>query len=221
MTAPARGPGPSVRTAFVPGSRLPGWVARFGAAHGGITVRDEDDGVRLLAGDGGNALLHAPWPPDGRPGRGADVVDRLASLAAQPRRVGLLLVRRGGYGIGIASEGVLLASKTGSRYVQSRSAAGGQSQQRFARRRSNQADALVEAVAQQAAEVFRSAVFEYVVPGGDRALAELVLQDPALRDYAQLPRLAYLDVVEPKAAVLRKAAADACSVRVTVTDAAA
>jgi hypothetical protein len=200
---------------------LPGWVARFGAAHGGFTVRDEDDGVRLLAGDGGNALLQAPWPPDGRPGRGADVVDRLASLAVQPRRVGLLLVRRGGYGIGIASEGVLLASKTGSRYVQSRSAAGGQSQQRFARRRSNQADALVGAVALHAAEVFRSAAFEYVVPGGDRALAELVLQDPALRNYAQLPRLTYLDVVEPKAAVLRKAAADACSVRVTVTDPAA
>jgi hypothetical protein len=56
------------------------------------------------------------------------------------------------------------------------------------------------------------------VPGGDRTLADQVLAEPALRDYARLPRLAYLDVAEPRAAVLKKAAADACSVRITVTD---
>ncbi|RDV08842.1 hypothetical protein DXK94_16190 [Arthrobacter sp. RT-1] len=210
---------PSVRTAFVPGSRLAGWVERFGAAHGGCVLHDDDDGLRLVAADGAEALLQAPWPVDGRPGRGSDAVERLASLASQPRRLGLLLVRRGGYGLGIAAEGQLLASKAGTRYVQSRTAAGGQSQQRFARRRSNQADALVEAVAVQAAEVFGRGSFEYLLPGGDRALADQVLAHPALQEYARLPRLAYLDVAEPKAAVVKKAAADACSVRVQVTDA--
>src|SRR5215218_4293466 len=169
---------PSVRTAYVPGARLPGWAERFGAAHGGYQVRDDDDGLHLLASDGAEALLQAPWPVDGRPGRGADELERLASLASQPRRFGLLLVRRGGYGLGIAAEGELLASKAGTRYVQSRTAAGGQSQQRFARRRSNQADALVDAVAVQAAEIFSRASFEYVLPGGDRALADLVLVHP-------------------------------------------
>ncbi|BCW54751.1 MULTISPECIES: acVLRF1 family peptidyl-tRNA hydrolase [unclassified Arthrobacter] len=215
----AHGGPPSVRTAFVPGSRLPGWADRFGASHGGYRLQDDDDGLRLVAADGTEALLQAPWPADGRPGRGGGALERLAALAAQPRRLGLLLVRRGGYGIGVASEGILLASKAGTRYVQSRTAAGGQSQQRFARRRSNQADALVAAVAGQAADVFRSAAFEYLVPGGDRPLADLVLQEPALRDYARLPRLAWLDVAEPRAAVLKKAAVDACSVRITVTDA--
>lgn len=209
---------PSVRTAFVPGSRLAGWVERFGAAHGGCVLHDDDDGLRLMAADGAEALLQAPWPVDGRPGRGSDAVERLVSLASQPRRLGLLLVRRGGYGLGIAAEGQLLASKAGTRYVQSRTAAGGQSQQRFARRRSNQADALVEAVAVQAAEVFGRGSFEYLLPGGDRALADQVLAHPALQEYARLPRLAYLDVAEPKAAVVKKAAADACSVRVQVTD---
>ncbi|WP_411373406.1 acVLRF1 family peptidyl-tRNA hydrolase [Arthrobacter sp. MPF02] len=221
MPAPAASTNrqPSVRTAFVPGIRLAGWVERFAAAHGGYVLRDDDDGLRLIAADGAQALLQAPWPADGRPGRGADALERLASLASQPRRLGLLLVRRGGYGIGVASEGTLLASKAGTRYVQGRTAAGGQSQQRFARRRSNQADALVEAVASQAAAVFAAEPFEYVVPGGDRTLADLVLADPALKAYFRLPRLAYLDVAEPKAAVLKKAAADACSVRVTVSDA--
>ncbi|WP_461171517.1 hypothetical protein M1D93_10450 [Arthrobacter sp. Z1-9] len=209
---------PSVRTAFVPGGRLAGWAERFGAAHGGFQLRDDDDGLRLLADDGAEALLQAPWPSDGRPGRGADALQRLASLAVQPRRLGLLLVRRGGYGVAVVSEGVALASKVGSTYVQSRTAAGGQSQQRFARRRSNQADALVDAVAEQAARVFSGEPFEYVVPGGDRALAGFVLDHPALKDYAGLPRLAYLDVPDPKAAVLKKAAADACSVRIQVSD---
>ncbi|TLM86349.1 hypothetical protein FDW83_00890 [Pseudarthrobacter sp. NamE2] len=220
MTAPAASGNrqPSVRTAFVSGIRLAGWVERFAAAHGGYVLRDNDDGLRLVAGDGAEALLQAPWPADGRPGRGTDALERLASLASQPRRLGLLLVRRGGYGIGVASEGTLLASKAGTRYVQGRTAAGGQSQQRFARRRPQQADALVEAVALQAAAVFAAEPFEYVVPGGDRTLADLVLADAALKAYVRLPRLAYLDVAEPKAAVLRKAAADACSVRVQVTD---
>ncbi|TLM73542.1 acVLRF1 family peptidyl-tRNA hydrolase [Pseudarthrobacter sp. NamB4] len=210
--------GPSVRTAFVPGGRVGGWAERFAAAHGGYQPIDDDDGLRLIADDGAEALLQPPWPVDGRPGRGTDALERLVSLASQPRRLGLLLVRRGGYGVAVVSEGLVLASKLGSTYVQSRTAAGGQSQQRFARRRSNQADALVEAVAKQAQRVFSAEVFEYVVPGGDRALAGLVLEHPALNGYAGLPRLAYLDVPDPKAAVLKKAAADACSVRIQVTD---
>lgn len=208
----------STRTAFVPGARLAGWVERFAASHGALDYEDHDDGVRLAAADGATALLVAPWPDDGRPGRGAGLVERLASLASQPRTVGLVLVRRGGYGVAVASEGIILAAKTGSKYVQSRTAAGGQSQQRFARRRANQADAMAEAVAEQARLVFSGQAFEYILPGGDRALADEVLAHPALKPWAGLPRLAYLDVPDPRAAVLKKAAAHACAVRVTVKD---
>lgn len=216
--APGGGPAAASRTAFISGVRLAGWVDRFGASHGDLEVEDHDDGVRLLAADGASALLQAPWPDDGRPGRGADLVARLASLASQPRRIGLVLIRRGGYGVAVASEGRLLAAKTGSKYVQSRTAAGGQSQQRYARRRANQADAMVEAVAQLAGQILAGQAVEYIVPGGDRGMAELVLDEPALKVYARLPRLAYLDVPDPRAAVLKKAAADVCAVRVTVTD---
>ena len=55
----------------------------------------------------------------------------------------VVLVRRGGYAVGVASGDRLTAHKVGTRYVQSRTAAGGWSQQRFARRRANQADGLV------------------------------------------------------------------------------
>lgn len=216
--SPAGRPGRASRTAFVPGPRLTGWVDRFAASHGALEIEDHDDGVRVLAADGAGALLQPPWPDDGRPGRGSDLIARLASLASQPRRLGLVLVRRGGYGLAVVSEGVVHASKTGSKYVQSRTAAGGSSQQRFARRRANQADAMVEAVAEQARQVFSGQVLEYLVPGGDRSLADLVLEEPAMKAYARLPRLAYLDVSDPRSAVLKKAAADACAVRVLVND---
>jgi hypothetical protein len=217
-STPGAGRPGSVRTAFVSGERLAGWAERFGAAHGGFRLSDDDDGVRLVAADGTVALLQAPWPPDGRPGRGADPLERLASVASQPRTAGLLLVRRGGYAMAVARDGTLLASKTGTRYVQSRSAAGGQSQQRFARRRANQADDLVEKVAAHAAAIFGGHSVEYLAPGGDRTLAGLVMDHPALRLYSSVPRLDFLDVPDPNGAVMRKAAADVRAVRIQVAD---
>ena len=206
------------RVAFVSGARLQGWVERFAASHGELVEEELDGGLQLRAADGAAALLQAPWPVDGRPGRGSGAVSRLASLASQPRRIGAVLVRRGGYSVAVVSGGAVLASKTGTRHVQSRTAAGGWSQQRFARRRANQADALVEAVADHAARIFADHRIAYLAPGGDRTLAEQVLAEPVLKQYAARPRLAFLDVPDPRAAVLKKAAADLCSVRILVTD---
>ena len=209
---------PDTRVAFVSGTRLPGWVERFAASHGGLVEEELDGGLQLSAADGAVALLQAPWPAEGRPGRGGDADARHASQAAQTRGLGAVQVRRRGYSVAVVSGGAVLASKTGTRHVQSRTAAGGWSQQRFARRRANQADALVEAVAEHAARIFADHRIEYVAPGGDRTLAEQVLAEPVLKQYAARPRLAFLDVPDPRAAVLKKAAADLCAVRILVTD---
>ncbi|WP_427018038.1 acVLRF1 family peptidyl-tRNA hydrolase [Pseudarthrobacter sp. P1] len=211
------------RTARVSAARLPGWVERFAAGHGagpGVPLKAgvHDDGVLLVAPDGATALLRAPWPVDGRPGRGADEVERLAALASQPRALGLVLVRRGGYAVGVSAGAELLKHKAGTRYVQSRSAAGGGSQQRFARRRANQADALVERVALDAAAAFDGHAVEYLALGGDKALLELVLAEPALKAYATRARLRIIDVPDPRAAVLAKAAADFAAVQILITD---
>ncbi|GAB2745968.1 acVLRF1 family peptidyl-tRNA hydrolase [Arthrobacter bambusae] len=208
----------AARTAFIPGPRLTGWVERFAASHGTVEEEPDDGGTLLRAADGATALLRAPWPVDGRPGKGATTVERLASLASQERRLGIILVRRGGYAVGVVSGGKVSASKSGSRYVQSRSSAGGSSQQRFARRRENQANALTEAVAGYAAAVFAGHSIEYLVLGGDAALSAAVLEEAALKEYASRKRLAFLAVADPNATVLRKAAADACAVRIEVTD---
>jgi len=212
-------PTPESRVAFVSGGRLPGWVERFAASHGPVAEELHDGGLRLAAADGAVAVLQAPWPVDGRPGSGPDAVTRLASLSSQSRTLGLVLIRRGGYSVAVVGGGAVLASKTGTRHVQSRTAAGGWSQQRFARRRANQADALVEAVAEHAARIFADHRVEYLAAGGDRTLAEQVLAEPVLKRYAALARLPFLDVPDPRAAVLKRAAADLCSVRILVTDA--
>ena len=65
----------------------------------------------------------------------------------------VVLVRRGGFAVAVVVDGRMVVHKVGSRHVQSRTAAGGWSQQRFARRRANQADALVEAVAEHLARI--------------------------------------------------------------------
>lgn len=197
---------PSSRTTLVPAARLTGWVDRFAASHRGLaSTTDTDDGVMLAMRDGATALLTPPWPADGRPGRGAGLVERLAALAAQERRLGIVLVRRGGYGVGVAVAGKLLASKVGTASSRSR---GGDS-----------GAAVVERAAAEAARIFSGTTFEYLATGGDRQLIESVLAAPALRTVANRPRLAPLAVTDPKMAVLEKAAADFCAVRVQITDA--
>jgi hypothetical protein len=217
------------RRTKVPGERLAGWVQRFAAAHGGLVqaplmtgltgVAGGRPGVRLQAADGAVAELSAPWPVDGRPGRGSDDVERLASLASQPRPVGIILLRRGGYAAGVAQAGRLEAARTGTRYVQPRTAAGGSSQQRYARRRANQADALVEAAAGAASALLAgAAVVQYLVPGGDRQLIDDLLKRKAMERAAALPRLDFLAVGDPNRKVLEQAARDSCAVSISVTD---
>jgi len=61
-----------------------------------------------------------------------------------------VLIRRAGYAVGLFDGPELLASKVGSRHIHGRTAAGGWSQKRYARRRANQADEIVEAAARAA-----------------------------------------------------------------------
>ena len=66
---------------------------------------------------------------------------------------GVLLVRKGGFAVARLAAERLVESKVGQRHVQGRTKAGGQSQQRFARRRDNQARQAYEAAADHAARI--------------------------------------------------------------------
>ncbi|WP_028278634.1 acVLRF1 family peptidyl-tRNA hydrolase [Arthrobacter sp. H5] len=203
------------RQVLVPPERLEGWVRRFGERNGPFDVENGPDGVTLTAENGCTAMLTPPWPGDDGPV--SDPLGALLSNAAAPRVIGLLLIRRGGYAVGVAAGGTLTASKTGTKYVQSRTAAGGWSQQRFARRRSNQADALVDAAVSKAAEIFAGHSIDSIQLGGDRTLTTNALGSDLLANYAQVTKLPFLVVPDPRLAVLRQAAVDARSIRVDIT----
>ncbi len=151
--------------------------------------------------------------PGGEPQR-VVAVDRfdLSPLA-------VVLIRRGGYAVALADGARLLAHKVGSRHVQSRTAAGGWSQQRFARRRSNQADALVGAVRDHLARVLAGGPApRALLVGGDKSLAGEVLADPRLAALTALPQRTAYDVPDPTRAVLDRALERARTVAVTVVE---
>ena len=112
-------------------------------------------------------------------------------------------------------------SKVGQRHVQGRTKAGGQSQQRFARRRDNQARQAYEAAAEHAHRILvleSRAPVTALVCGGDRAAVDQVLADPRLRRLGELRVDPWLAVPDPRRAVLDQAVRDAMSVAVEITD---
>jgi peptide subunit release factor 1 (eRF1) len=129
----------------------------------------------------------------------------------------VLLVRKGGFAVARLSGATTAESKVGQRHVQGRTKAGGQSQQRFARRRDNQARAAYGAAADHAARLL--ARVPVLVVGGDHAAVSAVLADPRLSDLADRVRGPFLPVPDPRRGVLEGAVADACSVRIEVTNA--
>ena len=106
--------------------------------------------------------------------------------------------------------------KIGQRHVQGRTKAGGQSQQRFARRRDNQARAAYEAAADHAARILSGPPL-LVVTGGDHAAVDDVLTDPRLRHLTVTAP--WLAVPDPRRKVLDAAVVEASALRLDVVNA--
>lgn len=215
----------AARSLTVDARRIVRWADGFAERHGSVVCSTGPDGVLLSAADGATALLSAVPPPrDGYPAtagvdRGDGPVEALAAALLAPREVAAVLARRGGYACAVVTPDGVLASKVGHRYVQGRTAAGGWSQQRFARRRENQTDDLVRACADVAARILLAHNgFAAVLTGGDKPLAERVLADPRLSALAALPRLAHLASGDPGADVVRTLPERVRSATVRVTE---
>lgn len=193
--------------------RLPGWLNGFAVRHRGYRVTAIDEAMHVEAGDGTTLEL---WPPPGaRPGGD---VEEFVGEATRQRRIGLLLARQASVAVGIADGPRLSASKVETFYVQSRTAAGGWSQQRYARRRTNQA----RAAAQGAAEVTVRLLLDQVdtlaalVTGGDRRTVDAILADPRLSPLRPLVARRFLAVGEPRHKVLEEAIGLARAARLLV-----
>jgi ABC-type cobalamin/Fe3+-siderophores transport system ATPase subunit len=98
----------------------------------------------------------------------------------------------------------LVASKVDARLVQGRTAAGGWSQQRFARRRAGQAVVAHAAAADDAAKVLLGRDLDALVVGGDRTAVDAVLADRRLAHLQQLVTGRLLAVPDPRLKVLQE-----------------
>jgi hypothetical protein len=200
--------------------RITGWLESFAGRHGPVRTEAASDLVTVHGADGAVARCHPPFPPlpPGSAGTGPD----LAAHATADRVVAVLLVRLGGYAAGVFTgpEARLSASKVGSRLVHGRSAAGGTSQHRFARRREKQATEALAAAADCAVRVFGpyAAELDAVVLGGDkRAMAEL-RSDPRLRPYFAIAADRFLTVPDPRLTVLQGTPRAFRAIRIQLTD---
>lgn len=144
------------------------------------------------------------------------------ALYRRPVCFGLLLLRRGGYAIGVARGEALERHKVGTRYVQGRHRAGGSSAQRFERRRREQVHHLLQEVCLEAGACLKPYLpsLETLFLGGDRLLLGELLKGCAFLQQAALPVHPHrLSVPEPRLRVLEGAIELAWQSRVTFTGA--
>ena len=209
---PAAGGG---RWVDVDPARLPAWLNGFAVRHDGYRVTSADEALHVVAGDGSTLELHAP--PGAAPT--ADV-EAFVVEALRDRRIGLLLARQASVAVGIVDGAALTTSKVDTFYVQSRTAAGGWSQQRYARRRENQAKAAAEDAAGVAVQWLlpQATGLAALITGGDRKTVDAILADPRLAPLMQRRAERFLAVGEPRRAVLEQAIGPARAVRILVRD---
>ncbi|HEY5115631.1 MAG TPA: acVLRF1 family peptidyl-tRNA hydrolase, partial [Nakamurella sp.] len=182
-----------------------------------VSVVGDASWVRITGGNGTVAAIAVPFGPMARGEQEPleALLNHLATLGA----LGVVLVRGGAHSVGVARDGVVLSSSTDRAYLQGRTAAGGWSQQRFARRRGNQRTASLDSAADTAARVLVpvAGTLDGLVLGGDRAGLTTVMADPRLAQLASLPRRSFPDIAEPRRAVLDEVAARSLAVSITVT----
>jgi hypothetical protein len=134
-------------------------------------------------------------------------LEPLFEALAADHIVAALLVRLGGYAVGVFDGERLVASKVGSRFVKGRHKKGGSSSGRFRRRREEQARELIEEAAEVAAYTLKPwrDRAEFVALGGDRAAIDRALAvGPELGWLSEraLPR--FFTVPDPRQAVLER-----------------
>ena len=225
-----------------------------------LSVTFGDDHASFAAEDGSVAECYPPFPPPGgaavlaaaveagpdsatnsaspaaptSPAEVAAIAEAFAAHARRPRTVGVLLVRLGGYAAGVFAgyPPALQDAKVGSRLVHGRSAAGGWSQHRFARRREKQANEALDAAADAAVLIFTrggmggkketggktAAGLDAVVLGGDRRAVAELRDDPRLAPYFALAAERFLTVPDPKRAVLLETPRLFTAVRIRLTE---
>lgn len=199
----------------MPFGRVRGWIERYSARHPGTVWTVDEKGAAAVSPDDSRALLSVPI--------GTLLnhsVDGFVDHVEKPWRIGLLVVRKGGFAVVRLRGDEVLDRKVGRRHVQGKTKAGGWSQQRFARRRENQARAAYDAAAGHAADLLlpHAAELDQLVTAGDQGAVDAVLATRELAPLLGVPGRWLAGVGEPDRSVVDAAVGSARSVPVTITD---
>jgi hypothetical protein len=155
--------------------------------------------------DGGTLTVTPPFGLEHEGEYEQLVLEPLLEALDADHIVTALLVRLGGYAVGVFEGEQLVTSKVGARFVKGRHKKGGSSSGRFRRRREGQERELIGEAAAEAARVlapWRERV-EHVALGGDRSAVNRVLA--ARAELGWLEPLAverFFDVPDPRRRVL-------------------
>lgn len=202
--------------------RVAAWFESFAARNGGVarTVL-ADRQARVVATDGTTATVDLLFESLGvREEHDGLAVDPLVAYALRPRRVGLLLARKGAHSVGVADGARVIRSRTDRHLLQGRTAAGGWSQQRFARRREQQGRQALARAADDVLDVLgpQLATLDAVVLGGDRRALDELRADRRLAPIFAKAVDRVLDVGEPRRTLLDDAAVRARALEIVVRD---
>jgi peptide subunit release factor 1 (eRF1) len=143
----------------------------------------------------------------------------LRELLTRERTLGVVLVRLGGYSVGLYRDGAFVSTKTGGRFVKNRHRKGGQSQRRFERIREGQIREHFDDVGKVVADLLlpEAGAIDHVVLGGDRHTVQSWLKRsplPPVLSAKLLPGV--LDVPEPRREVLERTPVQIWSSRVII-----
>jgi len=173
-------------------------------------------GAIIFWGSARKYLVLPPFPLREKTAHTGYIAEPLRLLLNNDFKIGLILVHLGSYAIGICRGEKLFTSKVGTGLVHGRHKKGGSSQQRFQRRRQNQAHEFLDRVCGHVMERFEpeARLLDYVVYGGPhQTILLLKKRCPFLKSFEDR-LLPLMDVPSPRQKILEMAVIRVWSSRV-------
>jgi hypothetical protein len=213
---------------YVKPGQLAPYLLSIGHEHGGwlreagdlpASLAESETGLVLFWSDDAKYVLLPPFPVDLNQSFSAWDASCLRELLDRRYLLGVVLLRLGGYSVGVFEGDRLLTSKTGTRFVKGRHKAGGQSQRRFARRREEQIRELFDKACSVVAAKFADYEerLDYVFLGGDRlTLLSFLKRCEYLQGLSGKTMGRVLNVAKPRYEALRNAPSQIWKTRVFV-----
>ncbi len=167
-------------------------------------IADSTNGAAVFWGDRQKYLVLPPFPLRNKTIFSGYSTEPLREIIESEFKIELVLVHLGSYAVGFCEGDKLISSKVGTGLVHGRHKKGGSSQQRFQRRRENQAREFLERVCARIQEHLGPYIkdLDYLVYGGPRqTIISLKKQCPLLQSFEDRT-LPLLDIPSPGQKVL-------------------